>query len=106
MAESKRSIPHFFVSIDIVIDPLLDALSRLAQGPPGGPRVSATAGMIRAVAGTLREPPHFLISDQPADRWRRASRRYSAPKLCPMTSTGGVYPSGDGLAVEPRIIIS
>lgn len=59
MAESKRSVPHFYVSAEIVMDPLLDALRRLAQRQPGGLRVSATAGMIRAVAGTLRDHAAF-----------------------------------------------
>jgi pyruvate dehydrogenase E2 component (dihydrolipoamide acetyltransferase) len=58
MAASKQNVPHFYVSTDIVMDSVIDAVHRLAERP-GAPRVSATACLIRELAKTLAEHPEF-----------------------------------------------
>jgi len=63
MAASKQSVPHFYVSTEIGMDGLLDALRGLAAS--GGPRISVTACLVRALTETLLEQPIFNASWTP-----------------------------------------
>jgi pyruvate dehydrogenase E2 component (dihydrolipoamide acetyltransferase) len=61
LAESKQTIPHFYVSIDIAIDALLKLRNELnAKSPNEGPgafRLSVNDMLIKAAAVTLRRIP-------------------------------------------------
>jgi pyruvate dehydrogenase E2 component (dihydrolipoamide acetyltransferase) len=59
MAESKREVPHFYVSADVEMDRLLELVERRNADRPADARVTVTAYLIRAVALTLAEHPHF-----------------------------------------------
>src|SRR5436190_16604714 len=59
MADSKRETPHFYVSTDVEMDRLLDLLDRLNTDRSRATRLTVTAFLIRAVAQTLAEHPHF-----------------------------------------------
>jgi pyruvate dehydrogenase E2 component (dihydrolipoamide acetyltransferase) len=58
MALSKQSVPHFYVSTEIVMDGVLD-LARRLSARPDVPRVSVTAFLVRALTETLIELPAF-----------------------------------------------
>lgn len=58
MTASKQSVPHFYVSTQIVMDDVLSVVRRLAE-VEGAPRVSVTACLIRALTETLLEQPLF-----------------------------------------------
>jgi pyruvate dehydrogenase E2 component (dihydrolipoamide acetyltransferase) len=58
MTTSKQTVPHFYVSTEIVMDAVLD-LSRRLSSAPGAPRVSVTACLVRALTETLLEFPNF-----------------------------------------------
>jgi pyruvate dehydrogenase E2 component (dihydrolipoamide acetyltransferase) len=61
LAESKQTIPHFYISIDIDIDALLKLRNELnAKSPKEGPgafRLSVNDMLIKAAAVTLRRIP-------------------------------------------------
>jgi pyruvate dehydrogenase E2 component (dihydrolipoamide acetyltransferase) len=59
MADSKRETPHFYVTTDVEMDSLLDLLDRLNADRAREARLTVTAFLIRAVALTLAEHPHF-----------------------------------------------
>jgi len=59
MADSKRDTPHFYVQTDVEMDGLLDLLDRLNADRAREARLTVTAFLIRAVAKTLAEHPHF-----------------------------------------------
>jgi pyruvate dehydrogenase E2 component (dihydrolipoamide acetyltransferase) len=62
LAESKQTIPHFYVTMDFEIDALLklraDLNSKSAKDGPGAFRLSVNDLVIKAVAATLRRFPH------------------------------------------------
>ena len=58
MTSSKQTVPHFYVSTEIVMDDILE-LARRMSALPGGPRVSVTACLVRALTATLLEFPVF-----------------------------------------------
>jgi pyruvate dehydrogenase E2 component (dihydrolipoamide acetyltransferase) len=58
MATSKQTVPHFYVSTEIVMDGVLE-LARRVSAVQGGPRVSVTACLIRALTETLLAMPTF-----------------------------------------------
>jgi len=58
MTTSKQTVPHFYVSTEIVMDEVLELLRRLSSAP-GAPRVSVTACLVRALTETLLELPVF-----------------------------------------------
>ena len=66
MATSKRDVPHFYVSADIAMDPLLSAVRETAESLPDGPRVTVTALLVHRLAATLRAHPSFnaLATDE------------------------------------------
>ncbi len=61
LSESKQFTPHFYCSIDVELDALLDLRARLnAKSPADGPdafRLSVNDLLIKACAATLREIP-------------------------------------------------
>lgn len=64
MTMSKQSVPHFYVSTEMVVDDVLD-LARRLSARPGGPRVSLTACLVRALTETLIEQPAFNATATP-----------------------------------------
>jgi pyruvate dehydrogenase E2 component (dihydrolipoamide acetyltransferase) len=58
MTTSKQTVPHFYVSTEIVMDEVLELARRLSSAP-GAPRVSVTACLVRALTETLLEFPSF-----------------------------------------------
>lgn len=58
MALSKQTVPHFYVSTEIVMDDVLELTRRLSS-LPGMPRISVTAVLVRALAEILLEKPSF-----------------------------------------------
>jgi pyruvate dehydrogenase E2 component (dihydrolipoamide acetyltransferase) len=65
MAASKQTVPHFYVSTEIVMDGVL-ALARRLSSAPGAPRVSVSACLVRALTETLLELPAFNATLTPA----------------------------------------
>jgi pyruvate dehydrogenase E2 component (dihydrolipoamide acetyltransferase) len=59
MAASKREIPHFYVSADIAMDPLLATARELNARRSGGPKVTVTALLLHRLAATLMAHPAF-----------------------------------------------
>jgi pyruvate dehydrogenase E2 component (dihydrolipoamide acetyltransferase) len=59
MVQSKQVAPHFYVTRDLEMDPVLDALGALNEGRTDAERVSVTALLVRALALTLRQHPAF-----------------------------------------------
>ena len=66
LTESSRDIPHYYVSMDIEIDPLLELREQLnARSPKDGPgafRLSVNDLIIKAAAVTLRRVPQVNAS--------------------------------------------
>ena len=58
MTTSKQTVPHFYLSTEIVMDEVLELAHRLSSAP-GAPRVSVTACLVRALTETLLEFPNF-----------------------------------------------
>ena len=59
MAASKREIPHFYVSAEIAMDPLLATARELNTGRSGGPKITVTALLLHRLAATLVAHPAF-----------------------------------------------
>jgi pyruvate dehydrogenase E2 component (dihydrolipoamide acetyltransferase) len=59
MAASKREIPHFYVSADIAMDPLLATARELNSRRDGGPKITVTALLLHRLAATLTAHPAF-----------------------------------------------
>ena len=58
MTASKQTVPHFYVSTEIVMDDVL-ALARRLSSAPGAPRVSVSACLVWALTETLLKLPAF-----------------------------------------------
>jgi pyruvate dehydrogenase E2 component (dihydrolipoyllysine-residue acetyltransferase) len=71
MTESKQQIPHFYLSTEIEMDPLLDLVSETNVGRAREERVTVTAFLLRAVALTLAEHPAFNAAwaNDTLERW-------------------------------------
>ena len=59
MTESKRQVPHFYVSTEIEMDALLALADVANQGRSREERLTVTAFLLRAVALTLADHPAF-----------------------------------------------
>jgi pyruvate/2-oxoglutarate dehydrogenase complex dihydrolipoamide acyltransferase (E2) component len=59
MAKSKQQAPHFYVTTEIEMDAVLEAVALLNQGRPREERVSLTAFLVRALAEVLPRHPLF-----------------------------------------------
>lgn len=59
MVESKTNAPHFYLSTDIEMDAMLDAVDARNAGRERDARVTVTAFLLRALALTLAEHPTF-----------------------------------------------
>jgi len=66
LSESKATIPHFYVAMDIELDAMLDLRARLnARSPKDGPgayKLSVNDFIIKAAAVTLRRVPGVAAS--------------------------------------------
>jgi pyruvate dehydrogenase E2 component (dihydrolipoamide acetyltransferase) len=65
MTASKQTVPHFYVSTEMVMDDVL-ALTRRLSAVPGAPRVSVSACLVRALTETLLKHPAFNATLTPA----------------------------------------
>jgi pyruvate dehydrogenase E2 component (dihydrolipoamide acetyltransferase) len=59
MAASKREVPHFYVSADVAMDPLLATARELRFSRDGGPKITVTALLLHRLAATLVAHPAF-----------------------------------------------
>ena len=59
MVQSKTQAPHFYVSRDLEMDAVLDALADLNEGRSREERASVSALLLKAVASTLQAFPSF-----------------------------------------------
>jgi pyruvate dehydrogenase E2 component (dihydrolipoamide acetyltransferase) len=59
MAQSKQQAPHFYVTAEVEMNPVLAAADRLNAGPQREGRISVTAFLIRALAEVLPRHPLF-----------------------------------------------
>jgi pyruvate dehydrogenase E2 component (dihydrolipoamide acetyltransferase) len=59
MSDSKREVPHFYLSVEIEMDPLLGALAERNEGRDTESRISVTAAIVHALAHTLVVHPEF-----------------------------------------------
>lgn len=59
MVQSKQQAPHFYVTTELDVEALADAVERLNAGREAGSRVSLTAFLLKAVALTLAEHRSF-----------------------------------------------
>jgi pyruvate dehydrogenase E2 component (dihydrolipoamide acetyltransferase) len=59
MAASKREVPHFYVSADLAMDPLLATARALNTSRSGGPKITVTALLLHRLAATLVAHPAF-----------------------------------------------
>jgi len=59
MAQSKQQAPHFYVTAEVEMDPVLEAADRLNEGRQRDERISVTAFLIRALAEVLPRHPLF-----------------------------------------------
>jgi pyruvate dehydrogenase E2 component (dihydrolipoamide acetyltransferase) len=65
MTESKRTIPHFYLSTDIQMDGLLGGLRDVADKSNGSTRISVTACLVHLLAQTLAEHEAFTAAWTP-----------------------------------------
>ncbi len=59
MVQSKQQAPHFYVSTELDMEALFDAVDRHNDGAESAQRLTLTAPLIRAVALALAEHPSF-----------------------------------------------
>jgi pyruvate dehydrogenase E2 component (dihydrolipoamide acetyltransferase) len=64
MAESKFSAPHYYLKIEVAVDPLLQARARLNAGRPAGEKVSLNAFLLKFCAEALKRHPQVNSSWQ------------------------------------------
>ena len=62
LQQSMQDAPHFFVSMDICIDPLLEARKALNAAAPNGIKISVNDMIIKAAAMTLMRHPEVNSS--------------------------------------------
>lgn len=59
MTTSKREIPHFYVSADIAMDPVLATARELTASRGDGPKITVTALLLHRLAAALNAHPAF-----------------------------------------------
>ena len=92
MTDSKQQIPHFYVSAEITVDPLLKALAQLNAERASAARVTVTAAVIGALSTVLSEEPEFNA------RWSEEGLELHAQRNI------GVAIPVDGGLVAPAIL--
>jgi pyruvate dehydrogenase E2 component (dihydrolipoamide acetyltransferase) len=74
LTESKQTVPHFYLTIDIRLDPLLELRAQLNKSlEPDGVKLSVNDLLIKALARALVRVPQCNVSFQ-GDTLRRYSR--------------------------------
>ncbi|MGB7370932.1 2-oxo acid dehydrogenase subunit E2 [Erythrobacter sp.] len=74
LTESKQTVPHYYLTIDIRLDPLLDLRKQLnASLEPDGVKLSVNDLLIKALARALMRVPQCNVSYH-GDTMRRYSR--------------------------------
>ncbi|HEY6965007.1 MAG TPA: 2-oxo acid dehydrogenase subunit E2 [Erythrobacter sp.] len=74
LTESKQTVPHFYLTIDIRLDPLLELRAQLNKSlEPDGVKLSVNDLLIKALARALIRVPQCNVSYQ-GDTLRRYSR--------------------------------
>ncbi|MFM7350268.1 MAG: 2-oxo acid dehydrogenase subunit E2 [Erythrobacter sp.] len=74
LTESKQTVPHFYLTIDIRLDPLLELRSQLNKSlEPDGVKLSVNDLLIKALARALIRVPQCNVSYQ-GDTLRRYER--------------------------------
>lgn len=74
LTESKQTVPHFYLTIDIRLDPLLELRSQLNKSlEPDGVKLSVNDLLIKALARALMRVPQCNVSFH-GDTLRRYSR--------------------------------
>jgi pyruvate dehydrogenase E2 component (dihydrolipoamide acetyltransferase) len=74
LTESKQTVPHFYLTIDIRLDPLLELRAQLNKSlEPDGVKLSVNDLLIKALARALVRVPQCNVSYQ-GDTLRRYSR--------------------------------
>ena len=71
MTESKQLTPHFYLSTEIEMDPLVEAVATINAARSSDARITLTAFLLRAVALTLAEHPAFNAAwaGERLERW-------------------------------------
>ncbi len=84
LTESKTSVPHFYVSVDVEMDALLALRRQInADGAVGGLKVTVNDLVLKALAGALVDVPEANAS------WQGTSiRRYSTVDISVAIATG------------------
>ncbi len=57
LSESKQQVPHFYLSLDVTMDRLLDLRKQLNEAADGAFKLSVNDFIIKAVAGALQTVP-------------------------------------------------
>jgi len=57
LSESKQSVPHFYLSVDVVMDRLMDLRAQLNEAADGAFKLSVNDFIIKAVAKALSDVP-------------------------------------------------
>lgn len=73
LSEAKRTVPHFYLTIDCEIDALLELRKRLNEALPNGSKISLNDFVVKAVALSMREVPTVNASwtESAIRQWRR-----------------------------------
>jgi pyruvate dehydrogenase E2 component (dihydrolipoamide acetyltransferase) len=72
MSESKQRVPHFYETVLVEMDGVLAGLAEMNAARATGERVTVTAVLVHALAGTLVEHPPFNAVWEGDDLIRRA----------------------------------
>ncbi|WP_345678228.1 2-oxo acid dehydrogenase subunit E2 [Yinghuangia aomiensis] len=65
LTESKTTVPHFYLTADLRVDPLLELRDRVNQASRDGQRISVNDFVVRAAALALTEVPEVNVAWTP-----------------------------------------